>query len=252
MSGCGIIVGCDQNQEWLLAWWWENYSEHNSYPVTFADFGMSAKAKEWCQARGAVLDVPLRSIPVSSSISASTKQLWENHCGKGIWFCRSAWFQKPFALLASPYTWGVWLDLDCQVKGALDPLFYSLAIGADIGLVREPLEWQISEQRKGFLLPGEVSYNAGVIAFRKEADILHHWAGESIENNLLHLGDQNALNRAIFLNKPSLIELPTQYNWFRKPDLEKEALIHHFIGGEGKLQLLQEILARYKTVENIS
>ncbi len=48
----GILIGCDQNQEWMLEWWWAHYSRHNCYPVAFVDFGMSQEAKKWCQSKG--------------------------------------------------------------------------------------------------------------------------------------------------------------------------------------------------------
>lgn len=53
----GIIVGCDQGQEWLMSWWWSHYRKHNKYPVTFADFGLSDRARKWCSERGEVMQV---------------------------------------------------------------------------------------------------------------------------------------------------------------------------------------------------
>jgi len=42
---------CDKGQQWLLPWWWEQYSAHNSYPVVFVDFGLSEKGIA-CAKRG--------------------------------------------------------------------------------------------------------------------------------------------------------------------------------------------------------
>ena len=53
----GILVGCDSKQEWLLEWWYERYSAENQFPVTFADFGMSEKAKAWCARHGELIEV---------------------------------------------------------------------------------------------------------------------------------------------------------------------------------------------------
>jgi hypothetical protein len=235
----GIIVGCDQNQEWLLPWWWEHYSLHNNYPVAFADFGMSPKALAWCQTKGESLMIP--EPKVSRKIPPAEKKRWESRYGKGIWFCRSAWFKKPLALLHSLFSVGLWLDLDCQVNGSLDPFFNALALGADIGLVREPDFIQDYEEQKGFLLPGEINYNSGVIAFRQSADILQQWAEEALKNSTQYAGDQQALCRAIFNHRPPLIELPSCYNWFRILGPNPEALVYHHTGGQGKIEILKNV-----------
>ncbi len=70
-------------------------------------------------------------------------------------------------------------------------------------------------RKKGSLLPGEVNYNSGVIVFRKEASILHRFAEEASKNSAQYAGDQQAMCRAIFLHRPSLVELPQLYNWLR-------------------------------------
>ncbi len=241
MSEQGIVVGCDQKQEWLLPWWWEHYSCHNSYPVAFVDFGMSPRALDWCSKRGLCIDLPPSKIFHENDIHPSQKDIWEDRYGKGIWFFRSGWFKKPLALLHSPFSLGLWLDLDCQVNGPLEALFNSLAFDAEIGMVREPFFIQEYEKSRGFLLPGEINYNAGVIIFRQNAKILHHWVEEAIEHNEQYVGDQAALNRAVFIHKPSLIELPIQYNWPRALGLNQESIIYHFSAGSGKIEILKKV-----------
>jgi hypothetical protein len=231
----GIIVGCDQRQEWLLSWWWNHYSAHNKFPVAFADFGMTEKALSWCRERGQCLTLP--SVPQLQEVSATARTRWENRFDTGIWFSRPAWFKKPLSLLHSPFTMGIWIDLDCQVNGMLDPLFNSLTFGGDIGLVREPSLLQEIE----FLLPEEVNYNSGVVVFRKNSAILHHWADEAISNNGNYPGDQGALCRAIYKHRHAVIELPPLFNWMRTLGPNPNALIYHFVAGEGKLELLRQI-----------
>ena len=145
------------------------------------------------------------------------------------------------ALLHSPFELGLWMDLDCQINGPLEPLFNSLAFGADIGLVREPHFIQNYEEEKGFLLPGEVNYNSGVIVFRKEASILHRFAEEASKNSAQYAGDQQAMCRAIFLHRPSLVELPQLYNWLRVLGPNPEALVYHYTGGQGKIEILKTV-----------
>lgn len=238
MKEHGVIVGCDRNQEWLLPWWWEHYSAHNSYPVAFADFGLSKKALAWCRKKGICLKLPFFDIVPEANLSSSTKDRWENHYGKGIWFCRSAWFKKPLCLLHSPFSLGLWIDLDCQINGSLEPLFNSLIIGAEMALVREPDLVQKLDEQQGFLLPGEINYNAGVVVFRQNAPILHHWLEEAAKRNQEYVSDQPALCRAILAQKPHLIELPSAFNWVRALGPNPAALIYHFTGGAGKLEIM--------------
>lgn len=239
MCELGVVVGCDQKQEWLLPWWWEHYSEHNSYPVAFADFGMTPQALDWCRKKGLCLELSFPKIFHEEEIELSEKNRWEERYGKGIWFSRSAWFKKPLALLNCPFSSGLWIDLDCQINGSLEPLFNSLAFDAEIGVVKEPLFIQEYEETKGFLLPGEINYNAGVIVFRQNSPILHRWIEEAIVCNDKYVGDQPALNRAIFKYKPSLAELPSEYNWLRVMGPNPDALIYHFTGGSGKMEILK-------------
>jgi len=240
MSDQGIIVGCDQRQEWLLSWWWKHYSTYNSFPVVFADFGMSEKALSWCRDKGECISPPSVDILQDNKISPLEKDRWEARYGKSIWFFRSAWFKKPLSLLQVNFSIGIWLDLDCQVNGRLDPLFNSLAFGAEIGLVREPQFIQNYDQKNGFLLAEEVNYNSGVIVFRQNANILHRWVEEAIANNAKYPGDQQALCQAVYKHRPALIELPLTFNWLRILGPNPDALIHHFTG-DGKLELLKQI-----------
>lgn len=243
METQGVIVGCDRHQEWLLPWWWHHYSRHNAYPVTFVDFGMSAQSIAWCSKRGGLLTMSSWNTIQEQEISPSHKIAWESQYGKGIWSRRSVWFKKPLALLQSPFSRGLWLDLDCQVKGILEPIFKTLSFGAEVGVVKEPVFMQDYERKQGRLLPGEVSYNSGVIVFRQNADIIHHWITELTEYNEIHAGDQAALSRAIFRHCPcpDSIELPPEYNWLRLMGPNPESLIHHFTGSPGKQEILKDM-----------
>lgn len=226
----GIIVGCDQTQEVLLPWWWAHYSRHNSYPVIFANFGMSDSAVKWCQERGKCL-MPSCNIALQE-VTSSNKQWWELRYGKEFWPLRPIWFKKPSALLLSPFSLSLWIDLDCKINGKLERLFRNLA-GAEIALARE-LESK-------FTPPGEVSYNAGVIVFRKNASILHEWVRLVSEENALFAGDQNALCHAIAKHKPKLKELSPIYNWGRLRGPNDHALIYHHTGSAGKLAIVEEM-----------
>ncbi len=85
----GVMTGCKESHEKYLESWFENYSKHNNYPVTFCDFGMSEKARTFCKKHGTILQ-------------ASSKVI---------------------ALPKSPYENTVWTDINCEIKQTLCPLF---------------------------------------------------------------------------------------------------------------------------------
>ena len=219
----GIVVGCDERQEWLLPWWWKHYAAHNNYPVLFVDFGMSPKAADWCRERG--LYAPLKNFDrfQAKKISDKKKELWESKISSLFTF-REAFFKKPFALLQSPFPLSIWLDLDCQIKGSLESLFYPLHLGVEIGVRKNRA-------------PEENRYNAGVIAFRQDAKWLPDWTREVIENNDIHLIDEDALFYSLSTTSPILMELPETYNWNPLYGDNPEAIIVHFQGGFLKEQL---------------
>lgn len=239
----GIIVGCDRVQEWLLPWWWKHYSAHNFYPVVFADFGMSEMALAWCKERGEIIDLSTFSTAsfVKKPVDPEILNKWEARYGDAIWNERYAWFKKPFACLQSPFTRSVWLDLDCQVRGSLNPLFFCLGIGAEISMRRESKQIQDLHHSLGFLLPGEVNYNSGVICFSKQSAIIEQWVSESVLNNEQFLGDQQALSRAVFLHKPTMLDLSDGYNWSMAEGDNPDATIQHYHGGFLKLEIVKSI-----------
>lgn len=231
----GILVASDRNQEWLLPWWWDHYSKHNSYPVAFVDFGMSSNARQWCQTKG--ICVPL-SAPPLQEVSSERKKQWETWAGSGIWSLRGAWFKKPFAFLQTPFPLTCWLDLDCEIRGSLAPLFHTLSLGADLALVKERGIDQENRRVLDLLFPDESIYNSGVVAFRKEAPILRHWVNIAAEENHLFMGDQDVLSRAIYLHRPLLIELPSKYNWKSTWEENPDAVIIHYLAS-AKLEILK-------------
>ena len=235
----GIVIGSDSHQEWLLPWWWDNYSLHNAYPVAIFDFGMSREALAWCREKWQVLSlpsqIPLR--PLSPHISKHYKNRPElDHF-------RAVWFKKPLALLHSPFPLSLWVDLDCEVKGNLSPLFSALQFGADISLVEEPGYTQEKSRELQFILPDEITYNCGIIAFKKNVPILHQWIDLATKDNSDFLADQDALSRAIYLNRPRLFTLPSIYNWKLSQGHNEEALILHY-AGSAKSSLIHKMLSK--------
>ena len=230
----GVVVGCDIKQEWLLPWWWRHYRSHNAYPVAFVDFGMSEEGRAWCQEKGRLIELPLHQISSKDEIPDSVQEAWVGRYGPGIWNVRSAWLKKPFALLHSSFEYGLWLDLDCQVKKDFEPIFNGFRMGFEIAVVKD------REQNSDFMLPGEISYNSGVIAFRN-GPFLQQWVDTSMLWADRLPGDQEMLSRAIFLHRPALLELPAIFNWYFPWGSNEDAVVYHFCGGLGKTAILSSL-----------
>ena len=230
MITSGVITGVDHHLEWMLPWWWKHYSKHSSYPVVFADFGMSKAAKAFCKERGTLL-------PIKGSLlkTKASPQQWEQIYGKVIWQSRSAWFKKPLALLASPFDYGLWLDIDCKVQKPLDPLFHSLHLGYEILIATNPHVSPALEQ-------GEVHYNSGVIAFCKKAPILQQWIEIALSHSDKLPGDEECLSRAVTLYKPRLLQLAQIFNWLHDFETSNpDTVICHYCGINGKLKAINEL-----------
>lgn len=221
----GIIVGCDSSQEWLLPWWWDNYTCCNSLPVAFFDFGMSASALNWCSKRGEIF--PLQALPVHAdpSIALSNTQIYGNSAEA----VRKEWFKKPLAMLQSPYQKTLWLDLDCEVLGSLLPLFE-----ATFALAREPESCRQLHFDNGMLLENEVLYNSGVVLFDRSSPLVRQWAEETLSSQHLYFGDQHIISRLIHLGGHTIQELPEEYNWRMSKGLNINAIIVHWVGTWGK------------------
>lgn len=222
----GVLVGCDESQEWLLSWWWKNYTKENKFPIAFADFGMSEKGKKWCEKRGVVQSLHLENLAVASKneIDPALVNEWEKTLSP-FWNSRQAWFKKPFALLNTPFEKTIWMDLDCEVLGSLEPIYSYIDPKSKMGLmkVRDP-----ETVREAIL------YNSGVIVFEKSSPLLKKWAKSALFQNHQFLGDQDALSQVIFEEGLPVGELPEIYNWRMCGGFRFDAVVLHWAAVWGK------------------
>lgn len=232
----GIICGAERSQEWLLPWWWEGYRRHNALPVTFIDFGMTEKMRNWCREKGEVISLCSDWFEVASSfdIPQEVALKWETLYGKTVWSSRKVWFKKPFALLNSPYKLGIWIDLDCEILGSLEPLFCLKLDPSQLGMVRDYATDHLPR------LDPEVRYNSGVILFHQGAPIIKEWAEKSVNCNHLFWGDDPLLSRLIYQHQLEVFELPERYNWRLVRGVNFSAVVVHWVGSGGK-----EYIRRY-------
>jgi hypothetical protein len=240
----GVLVGADQKQEWMLPWWWWHFSSVNfDCSVAFADFGMSESARRWCEERGQLVFIPNSPAleePHREDVRTSWEKKWEHQGEKGnLWAFRKAIFKKPSALLASPFHRTLWLDLDCQVRQDLSPLFsfpiFSLKLSA------ASWEENICLDEHGKKIAAYPQYNSGVLLYEKDSLLLHLWAKTVQEEGMRAQYDDDLLSSLIKVVGQSEMSLPLIYNW--DPFLwgeSEDACIYHWIGSKGKKQIAAE------------
>lgn len=209
-----FLTGSDENNEWMLEWWLENYKMHNSLPVIFADFGVSKKMRKWVEQNfDQVLDLP-EAINIS-------------------------WFMKPLAMLtATDYSKKVcWIDTDCHILKPIEDVFKYVTPNK-LSMVRDK-PWTDK-----FL---ETWHNSGVVAFEGVPEILMAW--ENRCRSTQARGDQEVLHDMMGgdeLRRRIYIEdIPNTYNWLRlqvnKGHDSPNKKIMHWTGPKGK-DIIRELI----------
>lgn len=227
----GVLVGCDQKQEWMLPWWVETFRKHNKLPIAFIDFGMTTHAQEWCKSHGRLISLPAiqEFVCHKDQIDPDLATQWEQKYGVHLWTARATWFCKPFALMQTPFKETIWLDLDTEILGPLDHLFTKIHRHSRLALVRDIIN------------PG--GYNSGVIVYDATSPLLAHWAEACLEHNHHFLGDQDVLTHLIHAGEIEVSELPEKYNWVVKSGIHPEAVVLHWSGSWGKQVIRRKISA---------
>lgn len=233
----GVVIASDAKQEWMLPWWWKNYSRYNTYCVTFIDLGLSEEAREFCKEKGQLIEIPpIPLVGTKEVVSKETSKFWESLSdGRSWWEKRSLWHKKPIALLQTPYERTIWLDTDCEVKGSLEPLFQKITSTQNILICKDPEILQQEARKKGFILSDEILFNSGVIGFVKGSSHIFEWAKKTVEEHAFYFGDDTLLSRLIYENNWTVEPLDSLYNWrdlVQGPHLD--AKISHWAGEAGK------------------
>jgi len=239
----GVIVASDAKLEWLLPFWWLNYSLWNNFPVAFIDFGMSEKAIKWCKQRGMYIRHK-ETIHVSDKdgIDPSLTERWSKITKyPNIWSLRREWFKKPSAFLLSPFEKTLWLDLDCEVRKDISEIFSFCDTQAQISLTPTRDTRKKALQELGLLYPDENYYNSGVVVFHKNSKIIASFAKRAHTDNHLFFGDQDLLSRILYEEKIPYIELPSVYNYIPHEKDDVNAKIYHWSGTWGKVELLKMV-----------
>lgn len=221
----GVLVGSDISLEWLLPWWWERYQAHNTHPVAFVDMGLSFEMKAWCRQRGPL--IPLKIVDFTEEVDPKLAHEWEEKTGNQFWDSRGAWFKKPFACLKSPFERTLWIDIDCEIKGPITPLFSYASQPLGLAMAREQLD---------FSKPYP-AYNSGVIAFRGPHPLLQEWAESCLELHSQFRADDDVFAFLLSQKGLQIDEIPPLYNWSRCLPENPQAIIQHWHGCHGKVYI---------------
>lgn len=241
----GILVGANQKQEYLLPWWWEHFSKCNTYPVAFADFGMSAKAQAWCKEKGALITIPKAPIAepmlIDKNLADSWKKRWkERGEEENLWELRKVWFKKPLAHSFSPFERTLWLDLDCEVRKNLQPLFDIPLTPSKFAIMPSGSTLCAQVAKEGKTETQEIlHYNSGVILFERHSSLLDLWIRALEQGSQVAQTEEDLLSLLISIFQIEVTPLPTGYNWeILRLGSNPDASIYHWMGERGKKAIL--------------
>jgi hypothetical protein len=221
----GVVVGCNDNLEWLIPWWWENYQRHCSLPVAFIDFGMSDKMRSYCSQRGELIKIDILPNEKLEVFDEKITALPEHSKYKEYTTLRKGWFHKPQAMAATPFDVSLWLDLDCEVLADLSPIFDYAKDEPFIGLVEDVCVDPV--------LP-YTFYNGGVVLYPKGSLILERLVQavhDGVEN---FFGDDNLLSYLLHKDQYPVVEMPYIFNWRLTQGIDPRVVIFHWVGDAGK------------------
>lgn len=226
---CGIIVGLDTAQEYLLPLFYLNLRLCSDLPITFFDFGMSVFGQDFCSKRGQIIKI--------------NESLCINDLSQETSTVKSAWFKKPLACKKAPYNINLWLDLDCKTTQNLGSLFEKVSREHDLYLALD--ESASSEAKiKGL---DYLIFNSGVLLFKKDAPFISLWIDTCYKQSFR--GDQDALSYALYAHSYPKHVLDSTFNTIAYPldDSFDNINILHYITS------LKELLANeYSILESMA
>lgn len=235
----GILTGCDERQEYLLKWWWNHYSKHNDYPVTFCDFGMTLSAKKWCESKGNV--ITQKSIPIQNLSQNIEHSPWKETLFPLMWNNRTSWFQKAFAQAQSPYNLSIWLDLDCEVVKNLHPCFDLIQEGDGFAICPYNATEKALALKRKILKEGTEGVQAGVFAYRKDSPVIPAWLQWCQDHHTQDFSEESCLSEMLKEKKYDIVYMSRNFNWTHVEQTNFQALVLHHASATRKRNLLLKI-----------
>ena len=241
----GVLIASDKTLEWLVPYWYYNYRLHNDYPVAIVDFGLSDEMVSWCKERMLYKKLEQLDFTVEKdAVSQDLRNIWGS-CVKGdVYLVRKQWFKKPFALAKTPFRRTLWLDVDCEVKANLSPVF------AMNHLVAAPLMHPAAEAHlldMGAVPKGQKNYSSGMILYDREAPLINLFKQFAAKENHKFLGDQDLFSHLAHKYQFEVGEMPSVMHCEIRCGLDHRALVWHYTGDQKSLLWDKSITLRKST-----
>jgi len=215
LHDAGVILLANAKAEWMLPWWWENYSEYNKFPVTLFDAGLSTTMRKWAEQRMRVTSFE----PVITGPPRSAQ-------------CFS--YNKPLVMELTPYHHTQYLDLDIEVCGKIDYLFRYCS--SPPAMPRDPFAVTL---HKGTHCAGHVCYARGDGTIKKWAELCR--TGRELAN-----GDQ----QLYFKMKLPVTTIPCEESWTRLCGEDgTDVILRHWTSGTGARHIRRLIKKDGRTPE---
>ncbi|MCB1108827.1 MAG: hypothetical protein KDK44_04150 [Chlamydiia bacterium] len=244
----GILIGAEKSQEWMLGWWYSHYRKYHDLPIAICDFGLSEQGLKKARQLGTVLDfnkddlLKIFDLPLCPKKQATWQELYTGPLQN----IHPIWMLKPFSLMKSPFEKTIWIDLDCEIRGPLDPIFSFINSPSGFTVAPDTAYYQSVLESRNELLPGEVIYNSGVIGFRHKSRVIDLWTRELLSNHANYLGDQDALSRIIHRHRLPIHRMPKQFNARLRDAHDPSMTIIHYVQLCGKMRILEQMLLQSK------
>ncbi len=244
----GVIIGADKTQEWMLGWWYAHYKKYCDYPIAICDFGLSKNGLTKAKQIGTVLDFDKTSLLklFNKTLCPKKETSWQELYSGKLQNIHPIWMLKPFGLAHTPFEKTIWIDLDCQIQGKLDDIFSFIDNSTGFTIVPEMPDYQSLLESKGYLLPGEIVYNSGVIGYKQGCKIIDLWKDEVLSHHTNYLGDQDALSRIIHRHRLPVHRMRMGYNARLRHAQDPSTVIVHYVHLWGKKYILEQMLLNTK------
>jgi len=230
----GVLIGCDRAMEIYLGWWWSHYKKWNRLPVAIANFGLSDQGLEKAKRIGQIVDINLEiGDAVISCSEVKDLQSTINQVRQ----CIRVWQKKPFALSQSPFNETVWVDLDCEVRADVRPLFEYCKGG--FGAISDEPHYEKWCNKMG-ILNGR-GYDTSVVAYKKDSQVLNSWVEATQNWKEEFWGDDRILSHVIASRGYAVNVIPEEWssNFARRNPAAK---IVHYPTANGKAEIVKQLI----------
>ena len=237
----GVIIGADKTQEWMLDWWYFHYKKYNSYPITICDFGLSGQGKKQAQKMGTLLDIQKESLLKYFSQSLKTPPHWEKSYARcDLDRMHPIWMLKPCAMKLTLFEHTIWVDLDCEIRDSLSPIFES---NSGFTCALDTKKFEAGLKQNGVLSQDASAFNTGVIGYKRGCNIIDLWVEEIFENHNKYPSDQDALSQLIYQYNLNIDILKTTFNAHASKQNDPKMKVIHWAHPFGKKHILDQMLS---------